>query len=200
MSGWRSSGSGGSSPTLPTWDGSGPTSRAGSRPPARSRPASLAPLTQLDTYSTRSIGQAGPRLLDPGHASSAKDSSSIPMGLDLDPTYLGQLDPTFHLALHAGRAAWQRPPGPKEVDRSRVGVVFGNIVLPTEAASSIAPRRPLGRTFEEASGDRSPTLAGPSSRSTPGSRACRRACSPGGSAWGVGLTRSTRPARRRSTL
>ena len=73
-----------------------------------------------------------------------------PEGLDVDPGLLGRLDPMFHLALHAGRAAWRDAvTGP--VDRSRVGVVFGNIVLPTETASAIA-RSTLGRTFEESVG------------------------------------------------
>ena len=84
-------------------------------------------------YSTRGCFVEGFRL-DPG-------------GLDVDPTLLDRLDPMFHLALHAGRAAW-RDARMDEVDRSRVGVVFGNIVLPTEAASDIA-QATLGRTFEE---------------------------------------------------
>jgi len=71
-------------------------------------------------------------------------------GLDLDPALVAKLDPAFHLALHAGRAAWLDA-RTSEVDRSRVGVVFGNIVLPTESASEIA-RATLGRTFEEALG------------------------------------------------
>ncbi len=73
-----------------------------------------------------------------------------PEGLDLDPAPLDRLDPMFHLALHAGRAAW-RDARTEGVDRSRVGVVFGNIVLPTETASAIA-RATLGRAFEEALG------------------------------------------------
>ena len=73
-----------------------------------------------------------------------------PEGLDLAPALLERLDPMFHLALHAGRAAW-RDARTEDVDRSRVGVVFGNIVLPTETASAIA-RSTLGRTFEESLG------------------------------------------------
>ncbi len=68
-------------------------------------------------------------------------------GLDLDPKLLAQLDPTVHLALHAGRQAW-RDARTESVDRSRVGVVLGNIVLPTESASAIASET-LGRTFDE---------------------------------------------------
>ena len=73
-----------------------------------------------------------------------------PEGLDLDPSLVGRLDPMFHLALHAARAAW-RDARTDEVDRSRVGVAFGNLVLPTEATSAIASAT-LGRTFEEALG------------------------------------------------
>ena len=73
-----------------------------------------------------------------------------PSGLDLDPALLARLDPMFHLALHAGRAAWLDAKT-EAVDRGRVGVVFGNIVLPTEAASRIAEAT-LGRTFAEAAG------------------------------------------------
>ena len=91
---------------------------------------------------------ARPRLLDAGCF--VEGFELDPEGLDLDPALLARLDPMFHLALHAGRAAW-RDARTEELDRSRVGVVFGNIVLPTETASAIA-RSTLGRTFEEALG------------------------------------------------
>jgi len=71
-------------------------------------------------------------------------------GLDLDPELLARLDPSVHLALHAGRQAW-RSARTATLDRSRVGVVLGNIVLPTESASAIADDM-LGRTFEEVAG------------------------------------------------
>jgi PfaB family protein len=70
-----------------------------------------------------------------------------PEGLALDPGLGNRLDPMFQLALHAGRAAW-RDAKTEELDRSRVGVVFGNIVLPTETASAIASET-LGRTLAE---------------------------------------------------
>ncbi|WP_435019720.1 beta-ketoacyl synthase N-terminal-like domain-containing protein [Tundrisphaera sp. TA3] len=70
-----------------------------------------------------------------------------PEGLDLDPEALAGLDPMFHLALHAARAAWQDA-RTDAVDRSRVGVVFGNLVLPTESTSAFAWET-LGRTFAE---------------------------------------------------
>ena len=68
-------------------------------------------------------------------------------GLDLDPEQVSRLDPMFHLALHAGRHAW-RDAVTEGLDRRRVGVVLGNIVLPTEVSSALA-RATLGRTFAE---------------------------------------------------
>ncbi|MFA6004074.1 MAG: polyketide synthase [Elusimicrobiota bacterium] len=59
-----------------------------------------------------------------------------PEGLELEESFLRKLDPAYHLALHAARAAW-RASRTEGLDRSRVGVVIGNIVLPTEAASAL---------------------------------------------------------------
>ena len=88
-----------------------------------------------------------------------------PEGLDLDPALAGRLDPMFHLALHAGRAAW-RDARTDELDRSRVGVIFGNIVLPTETTSALT-RETLGRTFaERVLGDRA-ALVDPTSDRPP---------------------------------
>ena len=70
-----------------------------------------------------------------------------PSGLDIDIDLIHRLDPMFSLALHAGRQAWQD--GVTEtLDRRRVGVIFGNIALPTDAISRFAAET-LGRTFEE---------------------------------------------------
>ena len=52
-------------------------------------------------------------------------------GLNLDPKYLGQLDPVFLLGLHAARAAFQDAQKLSAVDLNRVGVILGNIALPT---------------------------------------------------------------------
>jgi len=70
-----------------------------------------------------------------------------PEGLNLDRALIAELDPVFHLCLHAGRQAWQDAVT-DPVDRRGVGVIIGNIVLPTEFASSSAEVY-LGRTFEE---------------------------------------------------
>ncbi|MDD5629425.1 MAG: polyketide synthase, partial [Elusimicrobia bacterium] len=57
-------------------------------------------------------------------------------GLELDAGLLSRLDPVFHLALHAARGAW-REARTEGLDRSRVGVIIGNIVLPTDSASAL---------------------------------------------------------------
>ena len=60
---------------------------------------------------------------------------------------LAGLDPVFHLTLYAGQQAFASGVT-HALDRRRVGVILGNIVLPTEKASILA-RNYLGRTFEE---------------------------------------------------
>jgi acyl transferase domain-containing protein len=71
----------------------------------------------------------------------------IPKGLHINPSLIEELDPMFHLALYAGVQAFQDAVI-KDLDLSRVGVIIGNIALPTERSSALA-RRYLGRTFEE---------------------------------------------------
>jgi len=73
-----------------------------------------------------------------------------PHGLDLDRSDFERLDPVFHLALYVARQAWSDARTDR-VDRRRAGVVFGNIVLPTETASALS-RQVLGDAFEEALG------------------------------------------------
>ncbi len=68
-------------------------------------------------------------------------------GLDLPADLLAALDPLFHLTLYAGRQAFASCVAHR-LDRRRVGVILGNIVLPTETASILA-RNFLGRTFAE---------------------------------------------------
>ncbi len=80
-----------------------------------------------------------------------------PTGTGLDPDLVEQLDPVFHLALCAASQAW-REVNRDLVDLRRAGVVFGNIVLPTETASALS-LDVLGRAFEERLGVR----AGPPS-------------------------------------
>ncbi|MDP6505313.1 MAG: beta-ketoacyl synthase N-terminal-like domain-containing protein, partial [Planctomycetota bacterium] len=68
-------------------------------------------------------------------------------GLNVDSDLVSQLDPLFHLALYAGRQAWEDTKT-QQIDRSRTGVIIGNIALPTETSSAMA-REFLGWTFEE---------------------------------------------------
>ena len=68
-------------------------------------------------------------------------------GIQLDPALIPQLDPVFHLALHASREAL-RDANLAGFDHSRTGVIIGNIALPTEKTSAITAEI-LGRKFEE---------------------------------------------------
>jgi len=72
---------------------------------------------------------------------------SVLTGLAIDQELVAGLDPLFHLLLHAGKRAFDD--GITEpLDRSRVGVIIGNLALPSEKSALLA-RRWLGRTFEE---------------------------------------------------
>jgi PfaB family protein len=66
--------------------------------------------------------------------------------LDIDKTILDQLDPAFHVLLHAGQEAWLDAKH-EHLDKQRVGIIIGNIVLPTDASSSLADEL-LGPVFE----------------------------------------------------
>lgn len=68
-------------------------------------------------------------------------------GLALDPPLLAGLDPLYHLLLHAGSAAF-RDAATCNIDRSRVGVIIGNLALPSERASSLS-REIFGATIRE---------------------------------------------------
>jgi PfaB family protein len=71
-------------------------------------------------------------------------------GLDIDDEFWDGLDPLFHLVLHVASRAW-RDARTETVDRARAGVIFGNIVLPTETASALS-REHFRRLFEEGLG------------------------------------------------
>ncbi|MCH8977234.1 MAG: hypothetical protein IH909_06385, partial [Proteobacteria bacterium] len=66
--------------------------------------------------------------------------------LDIDKEILEQLDPLFHLLLHAGQEAWLDCKH-ESLDKQRVGIIIGNIVLPTDASSTLADEL-LGPVFE----------------------------------------------------
>ncbi|TBR25550.1 acyltransferase domain-containing protein, partial [bacterium] len=71
-------------------------------------------------------------------------------GFSLGESLLKGLDPVFHFALHAGRQAW-RDAVTAGLDRRRVGVVIGNIALPTDHFSAHS-RRLLARELAAALG------------------------------------------------
>ena len=71
----------------------------------------------------------------------------LPSDFNISPALLEELDPLFHLLLYAGVQAFQDTVT-ENLDKNRVGVVIGNIVLPSEKASALAVEL-LGRTFEE---------------------------------------------------
>ncbi len=91
-----------------------------------------------------------------------------PAGLDVPADLLAQLDPVFHLALHAGWQAFEAG-ATRNLDRRRVGVILGNIALPTERISLLA-RAYLGRTLAEKMGEDtySSDLPNPLNRYVPG--------------------------------
>ncbi|WP_333798576.1 beta-ketoacyl synthase N-terminal-like domain-containing protein [Trichlorobacter lovleyi] len=60
---------------------------------------------------------------------------------------LDGLDPLFHVLVSAGRKAFSDCQT-ADLDRSRVGVIIGNLALPSETSSLLA-RNWLGRSFEE---------------------------------------------------
>jgi len=68
-------------------------------------------------------------------------------GLKIDPKVISGLDPLFHLLLHAGKRAFDSAVT-KPLDRSRIGVIIGNLALPSEKSAELT-RSFLGRTFEE---------------------------------------------------
>lgn len=67
------------------------------------------------------------------------DWRESPLGLNVDPDDLDQLDPLFHLALGAGRDAFFGCRF-ERVARDRVSVILGNIALPTEQSAAAALR------------------------------------------------------------
>jgi acyl transferase domain-containing protein/3-hydroxymyristoyl/3-hydroxydecanoyl-(acyl carrier protein) dehydratase len=61
----------------------------------------------------------------------------LPQLPNLDAAFIDQLDPVFKLGLIAAAGAWQEAQT-ESIDHSRVKVIIGNIVLPTQATSQIA--------------------------------------------------------------
>ncbi|MCK4503715.1 MAG: hypothetical protein KAU22_11830, partial [Desulfuromonadales bacterium] len=74
------------------------------------------------------------------------DTMQIP-GLDIDADFLHSLDPMFRLLLQVGQQTFNSAITEK-IDRSRAGIIIGNLALPTEKASALA-RNYLGKIFVE---------------------------------------------------
>ena len=64
------------------------------------------------------------------------DASTLD-GLVIDPARLEGLDPLFHLLIHAGKRALDDGVT-TTLDRSRVGVIIGNLALPSETSTLLA--------------------------------------------------------------
>jgi len=100
----------------------------------------------LDVEHAYSKDQAQPDRVHSRRACFVRDFEFDAQGIDLPAELVESLDPMVHLALHAGRQAW-RDSVTEAVDPARVGVMLGNIVLPTASASAMADWI-LGRRFE----------------------------------------------------
>ncbi|MEE2899539.1 MAG: beta-ketoacyl synthase N-terminal-like domain-containing protein [Gemmatimonadota bacterium] len=70
-----------------------------------------------------------------------------PEGLGIDPHLVERLDPMFRVALRAAQIAVEDGQS-ESLNRDRTGVIFGNIVLPTDGSSAMALET-LGRSFAE---------------------------------------------------
>jgi PfaB family protein len=60
-----------------------------------------------------------------------------PVGFNVDADLLNRLDPMYQILLHAGRDAWADA-NTDSINKERVGVIIGNIVLPTESSSQFS--------------------------------------------------------------
>lgn len=76
-----------------------------------------------------------------------RDFELDPSGLSLPSELIAGLDPMYHIALQAGRDA-VRSADLRGTDPGRIGVVFGNIALPTDGSAALASAT-LGNTFRE---------------------------------------------------
>ena len=68
-------------------------------------------------------------------------------GINIDKELLKDLDPLYHLVLHAGKEALSDCMT-SSLNRERIGTILAAIALPTDA-SSLITRKILGRSFEE---------------------------------------------------
>ncbi len=66
-----------------------------------------------------------------------QDFEFNPEGLNVDAELLNRLDPMYQILLHAGRDAWNDAKT-DAINKERVGIVIGNIALPTESSSQFS--------------------------------------------------------------
>lgn len=66
-----------------------------------------------------------------------QDFKFNPDGFNIDADLLKRLDPLYQILLHAGRDAWADAKTEK-IKKERVGIIIGNIVLPTESSSQFS--------------------------------------------------------------
>ncbi|MDF1592375.1 MAG: beta-ketoacyl synthase N-terminal-like domain-containing protein [Desulfobacterales bacterium] len=76
-----------------------------------------------------------------------KDFVFDPDGLSIDKDLVRELDPLYHIVLHAGRKAWSGC-NTATIDLRRVGTILAAIALPTDTASAVT-RKILGAAFAE---------------------------------------------------
>lgn len=60
-----------------------------------------------------------------------------PAGFNIDTELLNRLDPLYQILLHAGRDAWNDAKT-DTINKERIGIVIGNIALPTESSSQFS--------------------------------------------------------------
>ncbi|CAN2045330.1 3-hydroxyacyl-(acyl-carrier protein) dehydratase / trans-2-decenoyl-(acyl-carrier protein) isomerase [Candidatus Magnetomoraceae bacterium gMMP-1] len=78
-----------------------------------------------------------------------------PVGLDLAPDFINQLDPLYHKVLHVGREAFNSGKT-SSINKEKTGIILAAIALPTDASSALC-REILGKSYEEKILGRSPS-------------------------------------------
>ncbi len=111
---------------------------------SREVPKGRWPVDVDDAYSTQ---KGAPDKAYSKRACFVDDFKLETRGLDIDGAFLAELDPLFHLALHAGRNAFLDCKTDK-LDKNRAKVIIGNIVLPSHESSKLAAEY-LGKSFDE---------------------------------------------------
>jgi len=101
---------------------------------AREPPPGRWLLALADAYAA---GEPRPDRVYSRRACFVEDFAPVTEGLAIDSTFLAGLDPMFQLLLAAGNQAW-RAGNTSGIDKTRAGIIIGNIALPTDRASALA--------------------------------------------------------------